>query len=378
MAYKDPFTLDGRVKPLPGVTKRKTEAMKRLIEDTMRGSYQAAGTLREVMTTSDAIFNFAHTVNLNFVPDFENLPREWGAIAGKRGASDFRPVALYTMTRTWQDGVLGDGDPAHVAPIVPEGSPYPVAYMAGEEIEGGKLVKRGFTTNFTFEAFINDTVGFIRALPENMREVALDTEEFEVFSALLNNLDNSNALAAGANPDGTSVVANAPLSRESLIQAMIQLGQRKHNGRYIPANGQYILLVAPGQKLFADFILNNIALSGMVGGANEELALTVSGYNPLAAIEARESEYVTGTNWILTPRGGKVGPRPVLERLYLVGHEVPELRVSDATGSYVGGGMVTPFEGSFENDSATFRLRQFGAGVVWTPQAIIHSSGAGK
>lgn len=377
MEYQDNFTLDKRLRPQPGVTPRKTEAMRRLVEDTMRGSHIAAGTLKEAMTTSDAIFNFAHVVNLNFVPGFDSIPRQWRDIAGTRGTMDFRPVALYTLGRKWADGVLGKEDPKHVAPVVPEGSAYPVAYMAGEEIEGGKLVKRGFTTDFTFETFTNDPVGFIRALPENMREVALDTEEFEVFKALLGSLKTANELKAGSNPDGTTVVKNAPLSRESLIQSMIQLGSRKKDGRFITSNGKYVLLVAPGQKLFADFILNNVSLTGMTGGANNDLTLSVNGYNPLANIESRESEYITGTQWVLTPANGVVGRHPVIERLYLLGHEVPELRVSDATGSYVGGGAVSPFEGSFENDSTTFRVRQFGGGVVWLPEAILHSTGKG-
>lgn len=368
MTFKDTFTLDGRVKPVPGVTRRKTEAMVRLIDQTMRGDFQAAGTLREAMTSSDAIFNFAHAVNLNFVPDFEDTPRQWRDIAGTRGASDFRPVALYTLGRKWGDGVLGKADPRHVAPVIPEGSPYPLAYMAGEEIEGGKVVKRGFKTDFTFEALINDTIGFIRALPENMMDIALNTEEFEVFTSLLSNIKAGNKLAGGTTPDGATVAAGAELGRGTLVRALMELAERKLDGRFIPATGRYVLLVAPGQGIFANFIIHNQTLTGMVEGDSE---ITVSGYNPLTRITVRESEYITGSQWVLTPEGGKIGNRPVLERLNLIGHETPELRVSNVTGSYVGGGTVSPFEGSFENDSTTFRLRMFGGAVTWTPEAII-------
>ena len=372
--YKNKFTLDGALRPQPGVTPTKVEAISRLIEKSMQGNYQAVGTLKEALSTSDAIFNFAHAVNLNFVPNFSELPRTWRKIAGTRGASDFRPVALYSLTTQWQDGVLGDGDPAHVAPTIPEGSPYPYAYMAGEVVEGGKLVKRGFKTDFTFEAFVNDAVGFLRALPENMQEVALDTEEFEVYTALNAALTNDNKLGSGTNPDGSTAAAGAPLTRAALVQAKIQLGTRTHNGRIIPSNGTYVLLVAPGQKVYADFIINNVSLTGLVEGSGAR-DLTVSGYNPLAGIEVVETEYFSGAKWALIPSGGKIGPRPVLERLNLIGHEVPELRVSNFTGSYVGGGSVSPFEGSFTNDSTTFRLRQFGGGVAWTPQAFIWSPG---
>lgn len=374
--YKNPFTLDGRVGFQPGVSKKKIEATKRLMDGALAGNRQAVGTLQEAMTTSDAIFNFAHVINLNFVPDFEKAPRTWKEIAGVRKASDFRDVTLYSLARNWSDGVLGAGDPAHVSPVVPEGTAYPTAYMQGEQVSGAHIRKRGFKTDFTFEAMINDPVGFIAALPDAMLEVALDTEEYEVYAALRNGLTTDNEIVAGTNPDGSAAPAKSKLTRGALIQALIQLGQREHNGRKIPANGAYKLIVAPGMAEFANFVLNNVSLTEIKEGT--DITLGVSGYNPLARIKAIESEYFDGDEWALVPAGGKVGPRPVLEHLNLIGHEAPELRVENATGNYVGGAAVAPFEGSFVNDSTSFRIRQLGDGVLWTPQAVIWSDGSGN
>lgn len=371
--YKDTFTLDGRLPMGRGVSKLKIKAMKRLMDEALLGKHSSIGTLKEALTTSDAIFNFAHVINLNFIPDFDAAPRNWTRIAGKRGASDFNPVVLYSIAREWGDGVLGDGDPAHVAPLVPEGTAYPTAYMKGETSDSARLRKRGFKTDFTFEAAINDPVGFINSLPDAMLEVALDTEEYEVYKALNNSLDGSNSFVAGTNPDGSSAPINSSLTRPALIQAMIQLGKRTWSGRAIPTNGKYILLVAPGQKIYADFILNNIRLSTIDEGS--DLTLAVTGYNPLAQIEAVETEYFEGTKWALVPEGGKIGRRPVLEHLFMFGRERPELRVDNAQGNYVGGGAVTPFEGSFDNDSTTFRIRSIGDAVAWTKPAFIWSSG---
>lgn len=369
----DNFTLDGRLRVMPGVTKRKVQWMNEAIAGSLRGNIRKAAELVEAMSTTDAVFNFAHAFNLNFIPQWEKAPRTWTKIAGTRGASDFRPVNLYTLTRKWDKGTLGDGEPAPVSPVVPEGTPYPLAYMAGEQIEGGKLLKRGFKTDFTFEAMKNDAVGFINALPGEMREVALDTEEYEVYSALTAALTADNALEGGANPDGTTVLAKAPLSREALIRAKAELATRKVADRQIGTRlGNLVLLVAPGQKINADFIINTLALKEIT---KSTLTFTANGYNPLAGIEVVETEYFSGPKWALVPAGGKVGNRPTLERLQLIGYEAPELRVSDFTGTYVGGGSVAPFEGSFDNDSVTFRLRQFGGGIAWTPQAFIWSKG---
>jgi hypothetical protein len=371
--FKDWFTLDGRLTPPAGVTKRKVEAVRELVEKALRGNRIAAGTLQEAITTSDASLNLAYLVNLNVLPQYDEAPRVWNQIAGTRPVSDFRKAVLYSLSGSWEDGVLGDGDPRHIAPVVPEGAPYPYSVMAGEESASAGVQKRGFKTAFTFEAFINDAIGFLRNLPSEMLQVALDTEEYEVFTALISGVGSTQQLDAATNPDGTTVVANAPLSREALIAAKYQVAQREVNGRKIQVTGGWKLVVPVGRGIYADFILNQ-TLATIQDGS---LAFTAPGYNPLSDITVLESEYVTGTNWYLVPVPGATR-RPVLERLQLIGHEAPELRVQNLTGSYVGGGAVSPFEGDFDTDSAEFRIRLIGNGTLWTADAIVWSDGSGS
>lgn len=157
--YKDNYTLDGRVPFQTGwiPKKNKISHATKLMNEALGGSHRALGELKEAMTTSDAIFAFAHVMRLNFVPDFEAAPREWTDIADKRGSTDLELPTLYTLSRSWDSGTLGMGNPAdpdnpkHVSPIVPEGTAYPLAYMRGEKAEGASLHKRGFKTDFTFE-----------------------------------------------------------------------------------------------------------------------------------------------------------------------------------------------------------------------------------
>ena len=119
--YKDPFTLDGLYKFQPGVSKTKILAAKKLVEEALNGSSIAEGTLKEAMTTSDLPFNIAQLTNINFYEQFEGAPRTWRSIAGTRVSTSLERVKLYSLVREWEDGVLGDGDPKHVAPVVPEG-----------------------------------------------------------------------------------------------------------------------------------------------------------------------------------------------------------------------------------------------------------------
>lgn len=376
--YKDQFTLDGRLKPQPGVSKRKVEAMKGLVAGTMAGDRSAKGVLEEVMTSTDAIFNYAHLLNINVLPQYDALEPTWRQIAGTRTVQDFRPAVLWSLVSRWDNPERQGGDPnpnnaPHgIAPIVPEGAAYPYAYMSGDESESGGIRKRGLITDFTFEAFINDAVGFIQALPGELLNIATDTADYDVYQALIGGVDSSVELAGGQVPDGTTVAPNAPIGRAAVIRAIYELSQRKINNRYVKVTGGYNLIVPIGQAEFVNFWLNQ-AIGEVVNGS---LTLSVSGYNPLGNVSVVESEWVTGNSWYLLPKPGATR-RPVLEYGTLVGHTDPEVRVQGSTGTLVGGGAVSPFEGSFDNDSAEFRLRLIGGGILWTKQLVVWSNGSG-
>jgi len=375
---KNALTLDGRLHLPAGVTAAKLRDMRELVEATKRGNRQAAGRLVEAMTTSDAVFNFAHLVNLNVLPQFDEAPRTWTQIATRRPLSDFRPAVLYSLVPDWQDGVLGSGTPRHISPLVPEGVPYPYATLRGEEYEGNGIVKRGFKVGLTWEALVNDAVGFVNALPSEILKVALDTEEYEVYNALISGVGSSQQVAAGTAPiTGATVTANPKLTRDALLLALQQFAARTINGRRIVNTAGWNLIVPVGTAPVVNFLLNQTLNQIQTNPASgtPEFVYAVNGTNPLAGITPLESEYVTGDAWYLVPKPGGFR-RPVLELGTLIGNEAPELRVNNATGSYVGGGAISPYEGSFDNDSVDFRVRQVIKGLNWTPDAIIWSNGS--
>jgi hypothetical protein len=379
--YQNEFTLDGLLKAPVGVTEEKVLALRDLVDETMAGSRVAKGTLEEAMSSTDAVFNMAYLTELNVLQDFPEFEeREWSAIAGTRQVSDFRDATLYSLRPDWSaGGTLGSGDPVFVAPRVPEGANYPYAYLEQESSQQvGGIVKRGFKTGFTFEAFINDSVGFLQALPESMRQIALDTDTWEVFNALVTGVTSSEQLDGGPVPFGettVTVLPNAPISRNAIIRAQIELGERTLNGRKIVVSGGYTLIIPAGQRLWVEYMLNSVV--GPTGYDDGPATYVIQGYNPLAGIEIIESEFVPEDAWYLLPKSNQAN-RPILELLRLVGHEVPELRVQGNTGTYVGGGAVSPFEGSFDNDTADFRLRMFTKGILWTKELVVWSDGSGE
>lgn len=388
--YKNKLTLDGRVKPVVGVSESKVKAVRDLLEKHYEGNRIATATLHEALTTSDAIFNLAHLATLNFVPNYDIADRTWTQIAGTREAPDFRPITLYSLSRSWTDGtdadqVLAPQSVGHnAAPIVPEGTAYPYAYISGEATQGAGVVKRGFKTDWTLESRINDSLGAIERLPAEMLSVSLDTEEADVYGALISQTPAGSALAGGVTPEGATVLPNAAFSRDAIIRAMIELANRTVNGRMIGSVGSYNLIVPIGQALFVNFILqqnlNKITKdpNSALGTAKTEFEFQVAGgYNPLSGVSVVESPYVTGSAWYLLPKPGATR-RPVLERLTLRGYTSPQLFVDNHVGTYVGGASVSPFEGSFDADVITLKLRQFGGGVVWDNGAgVIKSTGLG-
>lgn len=377
--YKNPFTLDGRVKPPANVTPAKVAEMKRLVESALSGDYMATAKIQEAMTSTDAIFSFAYLTQINFLPQFERVPRTWKQIAGERIVNDFRRPVLYSMVADFNGpGVLG-AEPANsngVLPLVPEGAPYPYVYMSGEESKSAGITKKGVKTDFTFEAFINDALGFISALPDELLRIALDTEDADVYGALIGGATQATSkLAGGTVPDGETVVVNSPLTHNALIRAVYELSQRRVNGRFVQVNGGYNVVVPIGQRPFAEFQIG-AQLAQTRSGTNPQYLYT-PGFNGLPQLDVVESQWVSGTNWYLLPKPGTTA-RPILEHLSLRGHETPELRVENVTGNYLGGGAVSPFEGSFDADAATFRLRHITGAALWSPELCVFSNGTGS
>lgn len=377
------LTMGGRLRPSRWVNARKVQEVANLLGKARRGDFVAEAKLMEALTTTEAPFSLATLANIQFLPNYDEAPRKWKEIAGVRQVRDFRPAALHSISRSWSNDPGGDepsgivggepGDANYGAPTIPEGTPYPYAYISGEYAEGASVTKKGFKTDWTLEARINDGLSSLDRLPDEMLQVALDTEEDEVFGALVTQ-GKSKTLAGGLVPGNFTVPANAPLSWEALARAVIELSQRTIGGRKIGAstNG-YNLIVPVGAKIFVDYILNK----SLVEEQNGLLTFSVNDGAPLSAISVVESEYLSGNEWFMLPKVGGTR-RPVLERLVLRGYETPELMVENLAGQYIGGGAVSPWEGDFDADVITLKLRQFGGGVLWdSGESVMYSTGAG-
>lgn len=376
--YKNILTLDGKIKGAqPGVSQRKIEAVAGLIQGAMSGDPIKAGTLQEVMTTSDAPFNAAHLVTAELLSDFDSAERTWSQIADVRTVPDFRPVQLHSIFGDLTGSAVREGGGAV---RIPEAAPYPHVTVQGKDSFYQKLAKNGAKFGITWESLVNDPAGVWADMPRQLLELALDTEEAEVYDALIEGVAAAGAsaeLTGGTLPDGSIVPANSPINPEAIWQAILELSRREVNGRLIGELSGYNILVPVGVKMFLQWKLDQAIIAIQDGnitfGPGDR-----SVFNRINIIESDKLGLTNPDEWYVLPAKGAYRRFPTLELLRLRGYETPELRVSNLTGTYQGGGAVSPFEGSFDNDTVSMRLRYVVGGVLWTADAIVYSDGSGS
>lgn len=350
------------------VTKRKVEAASKLLSAAIQGDKIAAGQIAEVHTSSDFSHNIAFLASAIALPQFDAAERSWSQVAGVRTVPDFGPVRLM--------GMFGELTGAGVhekggLPVVPETAPYPYVTVKGQEAFYAKLSKLGAKFGYSWESGVNDVVGFYEQIGASLVDLALDTEEREVYDALVNG--TTQTLASQTLPDGTVVPANAPLSPEAIWAALIQLQNVEVNGRKVGRASGYNVVVASGTKDFIEYALNRQIIAVQDG----LITYGPGDMSALANISIVETNFLTGNDWIVLPKPGAIR-RPVLELLRLRGYEQPELRVHGDTGQYVGGSAVSPFEGNFDNDTIDYRIRYVAGGVLWSEDFSVKSDGSGS
>jgi hypothetical protein len=154
-----------------------------------------------------------------------------------------------------------------------------------------------------------------------------------------------------------------------------------------------ILFVPPSLELTAQNIINatEILVDSTIGGGNprnettgvggqmlramnwmkNRTTLVVDPYLPLISSSANGN-----TSWYLL--ASTDSERPAVEMGFLRGHEQPEIFMKSPNAQLVGGGMVDPMMGDFDNDSVAYKVRHVFGGVRLFPKAAAASNGSGS
>lgn len=370
------LTLDGRLTVHPLVSEAKVNQVASMIEKASKSPIVRAE-LKELISTSDALFSSVHLMNMRNLPEYDRAERKWQLISETVPVENFRKIEYGSLSMNFADLQYASGEPG-IAPVIPEGSTYPYAFGWTTESVDAQLRKRGFKVGVTLEAIVNDITGLLTRLPGEMIEAILDTQEFVIYNTLINGVTSASGLQAATTPSGASVPVNSAFNRDALIAAFIQAGQRKVNGRNVPLASSYYLVVASGAGVNAEFELNK-RLVGMSNGSAPQYDYSVVEENYAGRVAGViEAEWVQSGYWYLVPAAGTTR-RPSLLDLRLLGHESPELHVKSNSVPYAGApsyGLFGHLE--FDTDTTDIRVRDFFDGALLSEDQIVWSKGTGS
>lgn len=334
-------------------------------------------------TGDDFVHAFAQLTALEVTNRYEARERSWTDAIETETVSSFDTPISYSIqpvTEGFARPQSEPGKPDHVPPLIPEGSPYPHFRFKGERNAKGNVAKRGGRYDMTFEEIIRDVATLVPLIPNLITDALLDAEEYDAWAGLIAFVNiPENHLVAGTTFIGQQVTADSALSPAALDLALFQAQNRRINGKVVNVTS-YNLIVPRGTARQANQIVNGLVFTGQT----QQTGLVINqfasnGYNPLNQIaNVIETDYLTGPQWMLIPAKGAVRGQDKFYALgQLAGHIGPELRVENLTGSYLGGGDVSPFEGDFETDSAAFRGRIIEGPLGWNPEYAVISDGTG-
>jgi hypothetical protein len=316
-----------------------------------RNPFKAA-MLKEALTRADFNLYLGKAFDIEMLAKYEDRTPEWQKIATPGSVKDFKP-------KTYKDLFGGRGPLDKVG----EGQEYKERNKDAAEYEL-QVAKFGNTFKLTFELIKNDELDGLRTLPDDLAQGAIETEDKVAFESFVSATGPNAAFFNAGNGNAPTTLA---FTRENIQAAYLSMSKRKDaNGNRIRLGGARLQIVVPVGLLFeAEQIVNAPTIPDPAGGAG-----TIP--NPLAGkFTVVVSDYLTVVNtsakadatWYILP--APTSARPALVLAKMRGEENPDIRVKADTGSRLGGGSIAPEEGSFNDDTITYRGRHIvGAGTL--------------
>jgi hypothetical protein len=377
----------------------KGRALIKDLAEAMKGDYMAMARLKEAISSQDFPILFGQVTQLALQGQYARLPQQWTAFSSRYTASNLKNQRVMDWNTTFgQLPAQNGGEVRHdfALPRIPELTEFPTFKLEARGTEWG-LNKYGARFPFSFEAFINDELQVIQEMPGEMAAMGRDTEDVLTTGVL--------ASSTGPNPDyfnsawnfgsladaGNILAGNPALSVDALEQAMQEIGLRRINGlegRPVQVPNGWVLVVPPSMEILANEIAA-IASQEIVRGdpatgdgqvrfvrtnqARGRFTVQVNQWLPLI-----DTSDTSATTWYLVPKAGTTGTRKAIVTSFLAGHEAPELRIKNDAGMNIGGGDISPFEGSFINDDVQYRVRHFVGAAGIDPSPSMVSLGTGN
>lgn len=320
--------------------------------------------LAESLTTSDFPYLLGAVFDRELLAQYEATPSVWSAFARRVTVRDFRAKELVDL--------LGG---RAILDKVGQGAEYP-ARKVTEAKYSLTVGKRGARIPLTWEMVVNDDLDAFRDLPNRLAIAARETEDYLATALLVGSSGANTSFFKSANENAPTAL---PLTTENLDAALNAISTRKDDeGRPILVNGA-VLVVPPALETQARKILDATELRFTDSGTGlttitqnylrGRVTLVVDPWLTVIATDAK-----AGTRWFVLP--APTASRPALAVGFLRGYEAPDLRVKANTGQRVGGGVIDPREGDFDDDTIQYRVRHVLGASHIDPKATYVSNGS--
>ena len=308
--------------------------------------------LKEALTRSDFNQYLGKAFDIEMLAKYGDYTPEWKQIAAETKVKNFKP-------KTYRDLFGGRGPLDRVA----EGAEYKERTKATAEYElsAGKF---GNTFKLTFELIKNDELDGLKSLPNDLAQGAIETEDATAFSTFVSATGPNTAFFKAGNGNAPTAL---PFTRANIQAAYLAISKRKDvNGYPVKIASAKLLIVVPAALLFdAEQIVNAPTIPDPAGGAGTvpnplrgKFRVVVSDYLTIVNTSAKAD-----TTWYILPDPST--PRPALVVAKMIGEENPDIRVKADAGNRIGGGSLAPEDGSFNDDTITYRGRHIvGAGTL--------------
>lgn len=331
----------------------------RVFQAGMTGGFAARARLQEAFTTFDFPTLLGRGLDVELIDRYRAYTPDWTGIADTYTVPDFKPKKLRDLFG------LHDFDP------VAEGEEYKAAALSETEYEI-RAEKTGRVFGLTWELNLNQDWDQLNRLPQRLADAARRTEDKQVFGALLDP-------AGGPSKTfftGDAAPTQLPLTAENLQKALEGLSLRRAYDGELADTSRMVLVVHPALRFQAERIVNAQTIEVTDGKTKTTEPNPFRGMVTILAPQAL-ARYDKGANaattWFLLPAPGST--TPALAKVALQGHENPDIRVKNDQGSAVGGGAISPAEGSFGDDTIWYRGRHVTGAAALMPYAVYASTG---
>ena len=331
-----------------------------LLKRAQSGNISAIGTLREAFSTSDFPVLLGKGLQAKAVQTYKDTPKEFENVVVDVTVPDFNRRRLVDL---WG---------ADEFERVHEGEEYKGGTKQTTDLEHG-LGKYGRVIKITWELFLDRRFSDIADFPRDLAQGAIKTQNSATADLLVKD---------GAwNGDFFGDVKTVPLNADTLQAAIQELAVREnHRGELVDVSDLY-LVHGPALRTQVQALLVHLEKVEITNTEGTKSTKQVQD-NPFRnVVRPLESRAVgkrlgtgSGTAWALVQ--GKGSDLPSIIRTNLAGHPEVDIRMENAQGQSLGGGALSPTDGSIKDDTITYRGRSvLGIDPGFTP-GVWASSGA--